>query len=272
MIFKGDVGMEINDIKIFIELYHNKSISKTAEKLNYTQSNISTRLIKLEKEFHKPFFKRTKKGLEILPSAERFYQYALQISLTYDKLFAEFSIENDHIDIASTQLLSRLYFPSLYRKNSNLNLHTGAINRIIRDYGNNIYDIIITHTQIISEQNVSSYNKTEVLCWIQSKSFIDALEEKPSIILSRDKYCPLRKFSLEAITKYNLTMPILEVDTLDLMFSLLHTTNSIALLPLKFIQNDNSLLKYAKLNPESLDIFFYCNNETHIKLMEELFY
>lgn len=44
--------MELNDIRIFIELYRNKSISKTADKLNYTQSNISTRLMKLEKEFN----------------------------------------------------------------------------------------------------------------------------------------------------------------------------------------------------------------------------
>ena len=75
--------MELNDIKIFIEIYNNKSISKTAEKLNYSQSNISTRLMKLEKEFHIPFFIRSKKGLEILPSAERLFKYCLKIVPKY---------------------------------------------------------------------------------------------------------------------------------------------------------------------------------------------
>ncbi len=48
--------MEINDIAIFMALYRNRSITKTAELLHYTQSNVSTRLMKLEKEFHVLFF------------------------------------------------------------------------------------------------------------------------------------------------------------------------------------------------------------------------
>ena len=36
--------METNDMKIFIEVAHSSSVSKTATKLGYVQSNISKRI------------------------------------------------------------------------------------------------------------------------------------------------------------------------------------------------------------------------------------
>lgn len=83
--------MELNDLRIFMELYQNRSISKTSEKLSYTQSNISTRLMKLEQEFNTVLFLRTKSGLEVLPSTERFYAHAKAIIDEVNKLYHDFS-------------------------------------------------------------------------------------------------------------------------------------------------------------------------------------
>lgn len=138
--------MELNDIRIFIELYHSKSISKTAEKLNYTQSNISTRLMKLEKEFNSVFFTRSKSGLEILPAGERFMEYATQIDRISNDLYLEFSTRKYDVNIASTQLLSRLYFPLLYQNNNSFHLYTLPVKKLARGLENKIYDIVITHT------------------------------------------------------------------------------------------------------------------------------
>jgi len=263
--------MELNDIKIFIEIYNNKSISKTAEKLNYSQSNISTRLMKLEKEFHTPFFIRSKNGLEILPSAERLFKYCLKIVNLTSNLYSEFNIENEQVNIASTQLLSRLYYPLLFKQNTIFQLHTAPAKKLKRDFENQIFDIIITHTQMTIGQDITEHQKFELLCWAQSELFTHNVVEQPSIIVSRDKSCPLRNASFQAITKYNLDMPIIEVDTLDLLFSLLHSTNSIALLPQKIIKDDTCLLEFSKFKAIPLNIFFYFHNKNHENLLEVLF-
>jgi LysR family transcriptional regulator, cell division regulator len=262
--------MELNDIKIFIELYNNQSITKTAEKLNYTQSNISTRLMKLEKEFNAVFFTRTKAGLEILPAAERFMKYTLQIDQAVNNLQHEFSIEKKEINIASTQLLSRLYFPSLYKYNNDFCLHTASTKKLVRGFDNKIFDIIITHNEMNIEKEVELCHKSELLCWAQSEKFINTKGEKSSIIVSRDKSCPLRNVSFNTITRNKLDMPIIEVDTLDLMFSLLSSVNSIALLPKKIMDSENKLVEFSKLPTEFLDVFFYCYNKEHGAFLENL--
>ncbi len=81
--------MELNDIKIFIELYHNRSISRTAEKLNYTQSNVSTRLMKLERVSYTTIFRANR--TPIPSDTERFYHYAINIQNSLDELYQEFT-------------------------------------------------------------------------------------------------------------------------------------------------------------------------------------
>ena len=263
--------MELNDIRIYIELYNNKSITKTAEKLNYTQSNISTRLMKLENEFNEVFFTRTKSGLEILPPAERFMSYALQIDQISNDLYDEFCVGNKETNIASTQLLSRLYFPLLYKCNTSSHLHTTSTKKLSRGFENKIFDIIITHAKANFEKDVICYEKSEVLCWAQSKQFANGDGETTSIIVSRDKGCPLRKASFAALTCEKSNMPVIEVDTLDLMLSLLRSINSVALLPQKIMNSENDMVEFSEFSPTSLNVFFYCNSKEHCMLLENLF-
>ncbi len=263
--------MELNDIKIFIELYKNKSISKTAEKLNYSQSNISARLKKLEKEFDAIFFRRTKYGLELLPAAEQFMRYALQINQISDDLYNEFCIDNKETNIASTQLLSRLYFPLLYQSKVSINLYTSSNKKLSRGFDNNIFDIIITHTRMNAKKVAICYDKTELLLWTQSKKFVNSNDEKPSIIVSRDKSCPLRKASLHTLTQHKLDLPIIEVDTIDIMLTLVHSINSLVLLPQKIVSAEKDLVEFSKLRAIPLKVFIYCYRKENSELVESLF-
>lgn len=263
--------MELNDIRIFIELFQSRSVSRTAEKLNYTQSNVSTRLMKLEKEFNSIFFVRTKTGLLPLPAAERFMNYALQIDNQLKGLQEEFNLENHEINIASTQLLSRLYFPFLYQKTNIFHLHTSSVKELAIGLENKLYDIVISHTVINGAKENLHLSRTEELVWTQSENSKNNTEEERSIIVNRDRDCPLRKISLELLAFSGSGMKVIEVDTLDLMLSLLHSINSIALLPRIMAGKENGLSEFTEFPPESLAIHIYCNKNKDFLLMQDLF-
>ncbi len=253
--------MELNDIKIFIELYKNRSISKTADLLGYTQSNISTRLMKLEQEFNTTLFVRAKSGLEILPSTEQFYTYAKAIEEAVNNLYHSYSKKKLPINIGSTQLLSRLYFPTLYLQEAQYNLHTTTVNRLSRNFTNQIYDIIITHTRVGFVDHNINYQSTERLLWASSSNYKSDINNSINVVINRDKQCPLRSLTMEAATSFPRKVSYIEVDTLDLMLSLIYTTNCIALLPDKIILDDTRLCVLEQLPPLSLEVFMYCQKD-----------
>lgn len=270
MILKGDDGMELNDIKIFVELYNNLSISKTAEKLSYTQSNVSTRLMKLEEEFHTTFFNRTRYGLQALPCANQFYHYANTILDTLDELYSQFSMPNKQINIGATQLLSRLYFPSLYQRYRSYHFHTVTSNKLQRSFQNKEFDAIITHFELESSKDTYHLCKYEPLLWTKSThSSIDG-GEKLNIIMNRDKQCPLRAYTLETISKNHINASLVEVDTLDLMLSLLYSSNCIALLPKRLISLDKQLDTFTQLPDLTLNIYIYYRSNIEKNIFTDL--
>ncbi len=249
--------MELNDIYIFIELYKNRSISITAEELNYTQSNISTRLQKLEQEFGMPLFNRTRSGLQSLPSTERFYNKAIDIKNSVNRLYEEFSIVNTQINIGSTQLLSRMFYPTLHIKDHHFALHTVSVNKLARNYKNRIFDIIITHTKLDDTEYKEHFYKSEQLVWASTDNYKSNSTEAILVLINRDKQCPLRHLTLEAMNSSNYKYSLIEVDTLDLMISLIYKTNCIALLPMQLVLEDKHLKTCSILPPFSLDVFIY---------------
>lgn len=263
--------MELNDLKIFIELYNNHSVSKTAEKLNYTQSNISTRLMKLEQEFNTQLFIRTKYGLQLLPDTERFYFRAKKVVDSLQDLYQEFSLTSQQLSVGSTQLLSRLFFPGLYLQNNMFSLHTTSSNKLCRDFSNHIFDMILTHTKLESSSNAIRFEKTENLLWASSANFTKEDNKIINLVINRDKLCPLRKLSLEAMHSLNSKFAIIEVDTLDLMLSLVTTSNCIALLPQKLIEKDMGLITSDLLPPSLLEVYLYCYQDIDIKILTDCF-
>ncbi|NNJ31691.1 LysR family transcriptional regulator [Lacrimispora defluvii] len=263
--------MEISDITIFMELYRNRSITKTAELLHYTQSNVSTRLMKLEKEFHATFFLRTRSGLKILPEGERFYQYAVVMDDTLKNLYQEFQTESQEIRVGSTQLLSRLYFPWLYEKNSHFTMHTDAVKKLNCNFNSQIYDIIITHMAQSPDTGIFHIQHPEVLLWAASSSLKMYPEEVLPVIVSRDKLCPLRHLTLQTLNQGKNELSLIEVDTLDLMITLLSSNRAIALLPEKLLKQERRLKVVPSLSPVTLPVYGYCRKRTEADILNQLF-
>ncbi|GAB6930724.1 glutamate biosynthesis transcriptional regulator GltR [Paenibacillus sp. JCM 10914] len=71
--------MDIHLLEIFIQAAHEGSISRTAKKLNYAQSNVTHKIQQLEADLQATLFYRHKKGITLTPSGQILVTYAEKI-------------------------------------------------------------------------------------------------------------------------------------------------------------------------------------------------
>ncbi|KOY17240.1 LysR family transcriptional regulator [Paenibacillus xylanivorans] len=71
--------MELSDIDIILTVARSGKISQAAKELNYAQSNVTTRIKKLEQEYQVQLFNRFPKGVVLTSKGEQFVQYATRI-------------------------------------------------------------------------------------------------------------------------------------------------------------------------------------------------
>ncbi len=71
--------MEIRDLRIFLSVAQNGSISKAAEELHYVQSNVTARIKHLEDRLSTALFHRKSKGVELTASGHLLLNYAKRI-------------------------------------------------------------------------------------------------------------------------------------------------------------------------------------------------
>ena len=77
--------MELSDIDIMLAVGRTGKISQAAKELNYAQSNVTTRIKKLEEEYQVQLFDRSSKGVNPTDKGKQFLAYAARIhSLLYD--------------------------------------------------------------------------------------------------------------------------------------------------------------------------------------------
>jgi len=71
--------MDLNLLKVFINVANTKSISLGAKQLNFTQSNVTLRIKQLEKSLGYDLFHRTNRGVILTVAGEKLYPYAVDI-------------------------------------------------------------------------------------------------------------------------------------------------------------------------------------------------
>jgi hypothetical protein len=134
-----------------------------------------------------------------------------------------------------------------------------------------MFDLILTHTKLDASPNVICFEKTEDLSWASSITFSNPVNDEINIVINRDKHCPLRNLSIEATQSLCSGYRLVEVDTLDLMLSLLQTSNCIALLPQRLIDNNIGFIPYNMLSPSRLNVFLYCYSNFDKKILNNYF-
>src|SRR5690606_31248035 len=62
------------------------TITEVAKELNYVQSNITSRIQKLESELNTPLFNRHRRGMTLTPEGKKLLMYSKQILLLTDEM------------------------------------------------------------------------------------------------------------------------------------------------------------------------------------------
>jgi DNA-binding transcriptional LysR family regulator len=73
---KGGKGMDLKDLRFFIAVYETKGFSRASEALGTVQSNVSARIIELERSIGEPLFERQWRKVIPTPKGEKLYAYA----------------------------------------------------------------------------------------------------------------------------------------------------------------------------------------------------
>ena len=71
--------MDLQTLQFFCTAATEGSLTKAAQKLNYAQSNLSTRMHALEEELGVTLFQRSAGGIRLTPKGEVLFSYARRI-------------------------------------------------------------------------------------------------------------------------------------------------------------------------------------------------
>ena len=78
--------MNIRDLRIFQEVANCGSINQAAQRLNYAQSNITSRIQKLEKDLNIQLFRRHPKGVSLTNEGKALIPYVQQMISLSEKM------------------------------------------------------------------------------------------------------------------------------------------------------------------------------------------
>ncbi|MEI5995107.1 LysR family transcriptional regulator [Candidatus Enterococcus mansonii] len=254
--------MQIDDIKIFYEIARFNSTIKAANKLGYVQSNISKRIAKLEIELGKKLFYRTNKGMTLTTDGERFLPYAEKILSTVADIEKNFSLRQNEVRIGATQTISKNYLQNYYFED-NISIFTSSSKELTQQLLDCTIDFMIVNKFIATPELKTIQTMKETISWTKAKkNTTDFLNN--TIVVSRDTQCPYRIETLDYLKKNNLTdKSIVEVDTLDVILSVLEDNHAIAILPEKTISSTNhlQLINDIVCNPVFIYVYSLSGNK-----------
>ncbi|WP_143141694.1 LysR family transcriptional regulator [Enterococcus caccae] len=212
--------MELNDLAIFQCVATVGSMSKAARIMGYAQSNVTERIRLLEQELTVRLFKRTNRGVILLPEGERLVEYATVILTQVDEIQKHF--KKLPIKIGCTQTIASSYFnlTAVINHQPEIELLIDSAVKLEAMYRSNELDVLITN-KMTSLTNDILFN--EDIGWLS------ALGSQEVYLISRDKECPYRKMMLSLINP--LTCKIVEVDSIYLMIDLIKKGAGRSLLP-----------------------------------------
>ena len=275
--------MNIKDLKIFVTVAEEKSISKTAEKLSYVQSNISFRIQKLEKDLQTSLFYRNKRGMLLTPDGEILVDYAkeiLNISTEMKEAITDINNPKGKLDIATVETVIKLpLILSKYNKNFkniDLTLSTGVTkelrNKVLNFELDGAFITKSDSTNHKSLKEISVFNETLVLISAREDDEVEDIIQQP--ILGFSDGCGYRAKLNEWLSDEKIIpSKVMELGTLETTLGSVISGLGIAYVPYSAIEHyeQSGLIKCHYLPKQYSDIetvFIYKEDDLGLPLIK----
>lgn len=149
----------IDELNAFVTIVENETYQNAAAILHISQSSLSKKIIKLEKEYNVVVFDRSKRNVQLTPAGKQLYKQAKIIIQDYNKsknmMQAFTSNEKMNITIGTLPYFisySKIISDYLYRKQPKieLNIYDGNEQELIRKLKDREYQMILTRKESIN--------------------------------------------------------------------------------------------------------------------------
>lgn len=150
--------MELKDLEIFRLVAEKGTVTEVAKQLNYVQSNITSRIQKLEAELNTQLFNRHRRGMILTPEGKKLLAYSEKIILLTDEMKRAVLNKNEptgKLEIGTVETV--YYLPNIISsyikkyQNVDLSLITGVTDNLEEEVLNHKLD-----GAFITERNIHS--------------------------------------------------------------------------------------------------------------------
>ena len=215
--------VEFKDLEIFQLVAEKGTITAAANELNYVQSNITSRIRKLEAEMNTPLFNRHRRGMSLTPEGKKLLTYSKKILLLTEEMKNAVQTNKEpsgKLEIGTVETV--IHLPKILSsyikkyKDVDLSVFTGVTETLVADVLHHKLDgAFITemdiHPDLMSHE---VFQEELVLISDTHVSTIEEVKEEP--ILCFSKGCGYRARLAEWYKDQNITpKKIMEFGTLE---------------------------------------------------------
>lgn len=255
-----EISMDIKDLEIFKEVAKQNNITKTANEFNYVQSNITSRLSKLEKEVGINLLIRTNKGVFLTNEGKIFLTYVDKMLHLHKEALQAVHVQNPigNLNIGATDIMTATRLPAILTAfleeypGINLSLQNESTEELITDILNfNVEGAFVTdnleHPYIQFEPLL-----TEELVLISNKEQLPILNLNNitnETILVFKQGCTYRRKIEEWISQEGILLKKIEFGTIEGMIGCVKAGLGVALVSkhLAYQLNVTNTLQYHQV-------------------------
>lgn len=124
-------------------------------------------------------------------------------------------------------------------------------------------DFILLNREIIDEELKKVSVIEEEIAWLASTHYSSKWGEKP-VLISRDKACPYRKATLDYLAQQKKpTIQLIELDTLDILVSMIEQNQALAVLPKIALKSSPNLQELTITSFDNVPLVVYQLKNNH---------
>ncbi|RFB12620.1 LysR family transcriptional regulator [Bacillus sp. HNG] len=249
--------MEFKDLEIFQLVAEKGTITEAAKDLKYVQSNITSRIRKLEAELNTPLFNRHRRGMSLTPEGKKLLTYSKKIIALTEEMKRSVQTNEEpsgKLEIGTVETV--IHLPKILSsyvkkyKDVDLSVFTGVTSTLVEEVLHHKLDgAFITESDLHSELVSHEVFQEELVLISDNRvSSLDELVEEP--ILCFSKGCGYRARLAEWYRDQDITpKKIMEFGTLETILRSTAMGLGIAFVPKSEVtqMEKNGLIRFHQL-------------------------